>query len=79
MVRAAGIAHDDSSKAKLDKLDALLTQTSTSVEHAGLFSEMLSVPNDGRYLSVDALTPERRRQKTLEAQLYRAISDLIFR
>jgi class 3 adenylate cyclase len=79
MVRAAGIAHDDSPKAKLDKLDALLTQTSTSVEHAGLFSEMLSVPNDGRYLSVDALTPEQRRQKTLEAQLYRAISDLIFR
>jgi class 3 adenylate cyclase/predicted ATPase len=67
MVRAAGIAHDDSPKAKLDKLDALLTQTSTSVEHAGLFSEMLSVPNDGRYLSVDALTPEQRRQKTLEA------------
>jgi class 3 adenylate cyclase len=67
MVRAAGIAHDDSPKAKLDKLDALLTQSSTSVEHVGLFSEMLSVPNDARYLSVDALTPEQRRQKTLEA------------
>jgi class 3 adenylate cyclase/tRNA A37 threonylcarbamoyladenosine biosynthesis protein TsaE len=67
MVRAAGLAHDDSPKAKLDKLDALLTQSATFVEHAGLFSEMLSVPNDGRYLSVDALTPEQRRQKTLEA------------
>jgi class 3 adenylate cyclase/predicted ATPase len=67
MVRAAGLAHDDSPKAKLDKIDALLTQTSTSVEHSALLSEMLSLPNDGRYLSVDALTPEQRRQKTLEA------------
>ena len=29
MARAAGLAHDDSAKAKLDKLDALLAQTST--------------------------------------------------
>ena len=30
MERAAGLAHDDTPKAKLDKLDALLAQTSTS-------------------------------------------------
>ena len=30
-------------QAKLDKLDALLAQTSTSVEHAALFAEMLSL------------------------------------
>ena len=30
MERAAGFAHDDTSQAKLDKLDALLAQTSTS-------------------------------------------------
>ena len=29
MIRAAGLTHDDSAKAKLDKLDALLAQTST--------------------------------------------------
>jgi predicted ATPase/class 3 adenylate cyclase len=67
MARAGGLTHDDSAKAKLDKLDALLAQTSTSIEHAALFAEMLAVPNDGRYPSLDALTPEQRRQKTLEA------------
>ncbi len=65
--RAAGMAHDDSAKAKLDKLDVLLAQTTTSVEHAALFAEMLSLPKDGRYPPLDALTPEQRRQKTLEA------------
>ena len=67
MTRAAGLTHDDSAKAKLDKLDALLAQSSTSVEDAALFAEMLSLPNDSRYPSLDALTAEQRRQKTLEA------------
>jgi predicted ATPase/class 3 adenylate cyclase len=67
MARAGGLTHDDSAKAKLDKLDALLAQTSTSIEHAALFAETLAVPNDGRYPSLEALTPEQRRQKTLEA------------
>ena len=34
MERAAGLAHDDTSQAKLDKLDALLAQTSTSKQDA---------------------------------------------
>jgi class 3 adenylate cyclase len=68
MVRAAGLVHDDSAKAKLDKLDALLAQTTTSVEHAALFAEMLSLPSDGRYPSLDALIAEQRRQRTLEAK-----------
>jgi hypothetical protein len=34
--------------ARLDKLDALLAQTSTSIEDAALIAEMLSLPNDGR-------------------------------
>jgi class 3 adenylate cyclase/predicted ATPase len=67
MARAAGLAHDDSAKARLDKFDALLAQSTTSAEHAALFAEMLSLPNDGRYPSLAALTPEQRRQKTLEA------------
>ena len=40
-------AHDDSAQAKLDKLDVVLAQTSTSIENAALFAEMLSLPNDG--------------------------------
>ena len=66
MERAAGLAHDDTPKQKLDKLDALLAQTSTSVQDAALFAEMLSLPNDGRYPALE-LTPQQRRQKTLEA------------
>jgi hypothetical protein len=34
---------------KLDKLDALLVQTSTSAQDVSLFADMLSLPNDGRY------------------------------
>jgi hypothetical protein len=66
MERAAGLAHDDTPRAKLDKLDAVLAQTSTSIEDASLFAEMLSLPNDGRYPTLD-LTPQQRRQRTLEA------------
>jgi class 3 adenylate cyclase len=65
MERAAGLAHDDSSQARLDKLDALLAQTSTSAQDAALFAEMLSLTNDGRYPVIE-LTPQQRRQRTLE-------------
>jgi class 3 adenylate cyclase len=67
MARAARLTHDDSAEAKLDKVDALLAQTSTSSEHAALFAKMLSLPNDGRYPSLDALTADQQRQRTLEA------------
>ena len=66
MERAAGLAHDDTAQAKLDKLDAVLAQTATSAQDAALFAEMLSLPNDGRYPALE-LTPEQRRQRTLEA------------
>jgi class 3 adenylate cyclase/predicted ATPase len=66
MERAAGLAHDDSPQARLDKLDALLAQTSTLAQDAALFAEMLSLGNDGRYPTI-GLTPQQRRQRTLEA------------
>jgi len=64
--RAAGFAHGDTPQTKLDKLDALLAQTSTSRQDAGLLAEMLSLPNDGRYPALEPV-PEQRRQKTLAA------------
>ena len=64
--RAAGFAPDDTITAKLDKLDALLAQGSTSAQDASLLAEMLSLPNDGRYPTPE-LTAQQRRQKTLEA------------
>ena len=66
MERAARFAHNDTFQVKLDKLDALLTQSSTPHQDAALLSEMLSLPNDGRYPALE-LTPQQRRQKTLEA------------
>jgi predicted ATPase len=69
MQRAAGLAHDDAPGARLEKLDALLAQTSTSIEDAALIAEMLSLPNDGRYPALD-LDPQKRRQRTLQALVW---------
>jgi class 3 adenylate cyclase/predicted ATPase len=66
MARAAGLEHDDPTTAKLDKLDALLAQTSTSRQDAALLAELLSLSNDGRYPALD-LASQPRRQKTLDA------------
>jgi class 3 adenylate cyclase/tetratricopeptide (TPR) repeat protein len=68
MERAAGVTHDDMPQARLDKLDSMLGQTSTTVEDAALIAELLSLPNDGRYPTLD-LTPTQRRQRTLQALL----------
>ena len=43
-----------------------LRKASTSTQDAALLAEMLSLPNDGRYPAIE-LTPQQRRQKTLEA------------
>jgi len=53
MDRAAGLAHGDTAQLKLDKLDALLAQTSTSIQDVSLFADMLLLPNDGRYPALD--------------------------
>jgi hypothetical protein len=66
MERAAGFAHDDTMQGKLDKLDAVLEQSLTPRQDAALFAEMLSLPSDGRYPTLEML-PQQRRQKTMEA------------
>jgi class 3 adenylate cyclase/predicted ATPase len=66
MERAAGLAHEDNSTTKFDKLDVLLAQTSTSIEDTALLAEMLSLSNDGRCPSLDKLTSEQRRERTLQ-------------
>ena len=66
MERAAGFAHNDTTPTKLDKLDALRALSFTLRQDAALLAEMLSLPNDGRYLTLE-LAPQQRRQKTLEA------------
>ena len=66
MERAAGLVQDDAPQARLDKLDAVLAQTSTSKQDAALLADMLSLSNDGRYPTLE-LTARQRRQRTLEA------------
>jgi class 3 adenylate cyclase len=66
MERAASLSRDDGPSTRLDKLDATLAPTGTSVEDMALFAEMLSIPNDGRYPALD-LVPQKRRQRTLDA------------
>jgi predicted ATPase len=66
MERAARLLHADTPQQKLDKLDALLVQGSTSAQDASLLADMLSLSNDGRYPTLE-LTPQQRRQRTLDA------------
>src|SRR6516225_7372180 len=66
MERSAGLLHDDTREQKLDKLDALLAQTSTSIQNAALIARILPPPNGCRDPALE-LTPQQRRQKTLEA------------
>ena len=66
MERAAALAHDDTQQEKLDKLDTVLALSFTPRRDAALFAQMLSLPNDGRYPTLE-LAPQQRRQRTLEA------------
>ena len=66
MERAAEFTHGDIAQVKLDKLDALLAQNSTSTQDVSLFADMLSLPNDGRFPALD-MTSEQRRHRILEA------------
>jgi predicted ATPase len=66
MERAAGFAFNDTVQTKLDKLDALLTQTSTSAEDSALLADLLLLRNDGRYPDLN-LSAKQRRDRTLQA------------
>jgi predicted ATPase len=57
MERAAEFAHGDSAIVKLDKLDALLAETSTSAQDVSLFADLA---NDGRFPALD-MTSEQHR------------------
>ena len=71
--RAAGFARDDTPQTKLNKLEALLARTATSVQDAALIADMLSLPNDGRYPSLQ-LPPPERRERTLNALVSQVVA-----
>jgi class 3 adenylate cyclase/tetratricopeptide (TPR) repeat protein len=64
--RAAGFEHSDTSEAKFDKLEALVTQGSKVAEDVVLFAELLSLPLCSRYAPIN-YSPQRKKEKTLDA------------
>jgi len=50
---AARFAPDDTARAKLDKLDAVIKQSFASSQDAALFAEILSLPNDNRHPTLE--------------------------
>ena len=67
--RAAGLKRDDTTRQKLDKLETTLAQATVDLaKPRRSIAELLSIPTDGRYPSLD-LSPQKRREKTLQALL----------
>ena len=67
--RAAGIAPQDDSRVKLDKLEAVLGEaTERTNEVAPLIASMLSIPLENRYPQL-GLSPAQQRRQTLSALL----------
>ena len=67
--RAADLKADDNSEQRLDKLEALLAQAGPRVRAAApLFADLLAIPPDNRYLSLE-LSATQQRRRTLAALL----------
>jgi class 3 adenylate cyclase/predicted ATPase len=64
---AAGFEPDEARSSKLDKLDAVLSPVSTPVEDRSLIAELLGLSQDDREYPALDLTPQIRKQRTLEA------------
>ncbi|MDH2386706.1 adenylate/guanylate cyclase domain-containing protein [Bradyrhizobium sp. CER78] len=67
--RAAGLRRDDTDRQRLDKLEAIIAQGTNDLSTAvPLLAELLSIPTGGRYPPL-TLTPQKRKEKTLHAQI----------
>jgi class 3 adenylate cyclase len=67
--RAAGFRREDSAVQRLDKLETVLAQgTNDLAEAVPLLADLLSIPTGARYPPLN-LTPQKRKEKTLHAQL----------
>jgi class 3 adenylate cyclase/predicted ATPase len=65
--RAAGFAPDDTAETKLDKLEQVLRQSFSMIDHvAPLFATLMSLPFGGRYAALD-LTPRQQKERTILA------------
>jgi class 3 adenylate cyclase/predicted ATPase len=67
--RAAGFRREDTDEERLSKLEAVLAQgTNDLTEAVPLLAELLSIPTGDRYPPLN-LSPQKRKEKTLRAQL----------
>src|SRR5262249_48099003 len=67
--RAAGFRREDTSEQRLAKLEVLLSQgTNDLSEVVPLLADLLSISTVDRYPPLN-LTPQKRKEKTLHAQL----------
>jgi len=65
--RAARFAHEDTAEARLDKLEALLSQSGESqIEEIALLADLLGLPAEHRYPPTPG-DPQRKRELTLSA------------
>jgi hypothetical protein len=70
--RAAGFRREDTPEQRLAKLEALLAQATNDVSGvAPLFADLLSILTGERYPAL-ALTPQKRKEKTLQALIAQA-------
>jgi class 3 adenylate cyclase/tetratricopeptide (TPR) repeat protein len=67
--RAAGFRREDTPEQRLAKLEAVLAQGTNDLSEAvPLLADLLSIPTGDRYPPLN-LTPQKRKEKTLHAQL----------
>jgi hypothetical protein len=67
--RAANLRRNDTAAERLQKLEALLAEGTNDLTAAvPLFADLLGIPIGDRYTPLD-LTPQKRKEKTLQAQL----------
>jgi hypothetical protein len=67
--RAAGLRRDDTDEQRLDKLEAVLARGTNDLSEAvPLLADLLSIPTGDRYPPLN-LSPQKRKEKTLLAQL----------
>jgi class 3 adenylate cyclase/tetratricopeptide (TPR) repeat protein len=64
--RAAGFARDDTSSAKLEKLECLLARANPPAEDVALLADLLSLPAS-EHRPLTNLNPSQKKQRTLEA------------
>jgi predicted ATPase len=67
--RAAGFRREDTPEQRLDKLEVVLAQGTNDLSEAvSLLADLLAIPSGDRYPPLN-LTPQKRKGKTLHAQL----------